>query len=127
MLGCGQSSRIASIRTVDLPVLALEGGRPATRGHENGGANFQHGEEAWGEATRRICTEAVLAVEEDGADVIVLGCAGMAELRGQVEGALGTRGAVVVEPVAAAVEIASSLARQKLLTAKGPLYGFPKS
>ena len=128
MLGCGQSSRIASIRTIDLPVLALEGGRLATEGHETGGAKSSpHEEEAGDEATRRICAEAVLAVEEDGADVIVLGCAGMAELRGRVEGALGTRSAVVVEPVAAAVEIASSLARQKLLTAKGALYGFPKS
>ena len=123
----GNSARLASVRTIDLPVLALEGA-PRQQGAPAESAGGAYGVD---EAIERICAEAKQAVEGDGADVIVLGCAGMAGLRARVECAVG--GGVdggslvaVVEPVAAAVECAASLARQRLFTAKRCLYSTPK-
>ena len=146
LLGCGCSSRIASIRTIDLPVLALEGTPLRQEQHQQEREWLRIPPEAPGvdEAIDRICAEAVQAVESDGAEVIVLGCAGMAGLRERVEHAVdsssssssssrdrdgndGDGGFVaVVEPVAAAVECAASLARQRLFTAKRRLYAAPK-
>ena len=105
----GSSSRLASVRAIDMPVLALE--------ESAGGAEA---------AAARICEESRRAVEDDGAEVVVLGCAGMADLPERVRDALGTR-AAVVEPVSAAVELAASLARQRLRTAKHALYATPKT
>ncbi|MCJ7825920.1 MAG: aspartate/glutamate racemase family protein, partial [Anaerolineales bacterium] len=66
----GLESRCASIRTTGLPVLALEGKSDA-------------------EVQALIEQAARLAVEEDGAEVICLGCAGMTGLDKRLEKALG--------------------------------------
>eukprot|EP01083_Nonionella_stella_P001862 5355_1 len=59
----GLKSQCASIRSCDLPVLALE-----------------HSEN---DVTQKIIHESEVAVQKDGADVIVLGCAGMVGLAQQ--------------------------------------------
>lgn len=48
-------------------------------------------------------------VEVDGADVVIMGCAGMADYRGALAAAIGVP---VVEPTQAAVGVAVSAARQ---------------
>lgn len=91
----GLAGRCASVRATGLGVLELEQD-PAR-------------------ARQRIVEEAVRAVEDDGAEVICLGCAGMAGLAEQVrEGA----GAPVVDGVPAAIGLVESLVRQGLRTSK---------
>ncbi|MCI2420761.1 aspartate/glutamate racemase family protein [Saccharopolyspora sp. K220] len=91
----GLADRCAALRAAELPVLELE-------------ADPERSSE-------RIVEEARLAVESDGADVIVLGCAGMAGLAEHVEAAVDVP---VVDGVAAAVALAESLVRQHLTTSK---------
>ncbi|KWZ45823.1 Asp/Glu racemase [Burkholderia savannae] len=66
-------------------------------------------------ACRVIVDECRRALDEDGADAIVLGCAGMAEFAHEIEAAIG---APVVEGVTAAVKWAEALIALKLATAK---------
>ncbi|AHI78688.1 asp/Glu/Hydantoin racemase family protein [Burkholderia thailandensis E444] len=69
-----------------------------------------------GSAARRVIVdECRRALDEDGADAIVLGCAGMAEFAHEIEAAIG---APVVEGVTAAVKWAEALIALKLATAK---------
>ncbi|AGK46195.1 asp/Glu/Hydantoin racemase family protein [Burkholderia thailandensis MSMB121] len=69
-----------------------------------------------GSAARRVIVdECRRALDEDGADAIVLGCAGMAEFAHEIEAAIG---APVVEGVTAAVKWAEALIELKLATAK---------
>ena len=68
-----------------------------------------------GEASRVLDRMAAIGTalrDEDGADVLVLGCAGMAQYRERLEGALGLP---VVDPVLAAAGMAISL-----LATRGP-------
>ncbi|KAK9764995.1 hypothetical protein K7432_007025 [Basidiobolus ranarum] len=67
----------------------------------------------------RLCQEARRAVDEDGAEVIVLGCAGMAGLEQAVYEA--TR-VPVVDGVRASVEYMAGLVRSKLKVSKRLLY-----
>jgi allantoin racemase len=91
----GLAGRCAALRAAEVPVLELEA--DAERSAE------------------RIVEEARLAVESDGADVILLGCAGMAGLAERVEASVGVP---VVDGVAAAVGLAETLVRQNLTTSK---------
>ncbi|SIO59771.1 aspartate/glutamate racemase family protein [Paraburkholderia phenazinium] len=76
-----------------------------------------------GSAARRIILdECRRALEEDGSDAIVLGCAGMAELCAEIEDALG---APVVEGVTAAVKWVEALVTLRLATAKRGDYARP--
>jgi allantoin racemase len=69
-----------------------------------------------GSAARNIIIdECRRALDEDGSDAIVLGCAGMAEFCHEVEDAIG---APVVEGVTAAVKWAEALIALKLHTSK---------
>ncbi|MGS0892339.1 aspartate/glutamate racemase family protein [Burkholderia stagnalis] len=69
-----------------------------------------------GSAARRIIVdECRRALDEDGADAIVLGCAGMAEFAHDIEQQIG---APVVEGVTAAVKWAEALVSLRLATAK---------
>jgi allantoin racemase len=63
-------------------------------------------------------------VEEDGADVLCLGCAGMAGLREAVEAATGVP---VVDGVPAAALLAEGLVRQRLRTSKVGAYAAPRA
>ena len=64
-----------------------------------------------------------LAVREDHAEMICLGCGGMAELGEKVR---SQTGAPVVDGVAAAVTIAESLVRLRLTTSKVRTYAPPR-
>lgn len=86
----GFSSRVASVRLANVPVLALE--------------DEQEAEEHLYAAARK-------AIDEDGAQAIVLGCTGMMAMRDSLEKRLG---APVIEPYLAAIQFAASLVRMKL-------------
>ncbi|EIF30875.1 hydantoin racemase [Burkholderia sp. Ch1-1] len=76
-----------------------------------------------GSAARRIILdECRRALDEDGSDAIVLGCAGMAELCAEIEDALG---APVIEGVTAAVKWTEALVTLRLSTAKRGDYARP--
>ena len=89
----GFGRRCANVRACDVPVLDLED--PA------------------GDAFGRIAAECELAVTADGADVIVLGCAGMADLCRQLSTLVGVP---VVDGVAAAVKQVEGLVAMGLQT-----------
>jgi allantoin racemase len=73
-------------------------------------------------AVEAIVRQAGLAVSEDHAEVICLGCGGMAELDAKIRELTGVP---VVDGVAAAVTIAESLVRLGLSTSKVRTYAPP--
>jgi allantoin racemase len=98
----GLAARCARVRACEVPVLALE--------------------EAGSDACRTIQAEIERALAEDGAEAIVLGCAGMADLAHDLERAVGVP---VLDGVACAVSLAESLARLHLRTSKRNTYAKP--
>jgi allantoin racemase len=103
LLLAGLSSRCASVRSSGLSVLQLE----------------QNAELA----VKAIVSEAELAVREDKAEVICLGCGGMVGLDAAVHAATGVP---VVDGVAAAVKLAESLVSLGLSTSKVRTYAVPR-
>lgn len=103
LLLAGLSARCASVRASGLSVLELEEDMERT--------------------VETIVAESVRAVREDRAEVICLGCGGMAGLAERVEEATGVP---VVDGVAAAVTVAESLVRLGLTTSKVRTYAFPR-
>ena len=99
----GLDSRCASIRASGLGVLELE--RDS------------------GTAVRTVADQARGAVEEDGAEVVVLGCGGMAGIDAAVREACGVP---VVDGVTAAVALAESLVGLDLTTSKIGTYALPR-
>jgi allantoin racemase len=97
----GLLDRCASIRASGLGVLELEAGN----------------------AVDAIAAEAQRAVREDHAEVICLGCGGMAGLDEKVRAATGTP---VVDGVAAAVKLAEALVGLGLSTSKTGTYAPPR-
>ncbi len=98
----GLASRCARVRACEVPVLALDD--PGSGARE------------------KLSTEIDRAIAEDGAEAIVLGCAGMAELAA----ALARRhGLPVVDGVAAAVRLAEVLVGLGLATSKRGPYAPP--
>jgi allantoin racemase len=95
LLTAGLLQRCASVRGTGLGVLELEEDTERT--------------------VREILTQARAAVEEDHAEVICLGCGGMAGLRERVEAELGIP---VVDGVAAAVGFAEAVVGLGLSTSK---------
>ena len=91
----GMQRFCANVRACELPVLELE--EPGSKARE------------------RITAECRLALEQDGSDVIVLGCAGMADL---CEHIAQTLGVPVIDGVAAATQLAESLVSLGLRTSK---------
>ena len=73
-------------------------------------------------ARQRILAECKLAVEDDGADAIVLGCAGMADLCAELTAELGVP---VVDGVAAATKQVEALVAQGLTTSRRLEYANP--
>ena len=92
----------AVVRAADIPVLSLE--------------------DAGSGARDRLCREIALALRDDRAEAIVLGCAGMADLTRQLSDEFGVP---VVDGVAAAVKQAEALVALGLRTAKGGAYASP--
>jgi allantoin racemase len=90
------------VRASNVPVLALE--------------------EPGSDARRMIEAEIKRALAEDGAEAIVLGCAGMTDLVRELERSVG---APVLDGVACAVSLAESLVRIGLKTSKRNTYAPP--
>lgn len=103
LLLAGLSQRCASVRASGLSVLELEEDHDRT--------------------VETIVAESVKAVEQDRAEVICLGCGGMAGLEAAVREATGVP---VVDGVAAAVTVAESLVRLGLGTSKVRTYAPPR-
>jgi allantoin racemase len=103
LLLAGLHTHCASVRASGIPVLELEGSP--------------------GLAVSAITEEAKRAIEEDRAEVIVLGCGGMAGLEEAVRAATL---APVVDGVAAAVKLAESLVSLGLSTSKVRTYAPPR-
>jgi allantoin racemase len=74
-------------------------------------------------AAARIGEEIELAKQEDRAEVIVLGCAGMAELAARLA---ARHGVPVIDGVASAVKLAEALAALGLKTSKVGAYALPR-
>lgn len=104
LLLAGLDRRCASVRSSGMAVLELES-EPDR-------------------AIRAIVAEAEAAVREDHAEVICLGCGGMAELESAVRERTGVP---VVDGVAAAVTVAESLVRLGLSTSKVRTYAPPRA
>ena len=94
--------RCARVRASNVPVLALE--------------------ETGSQARRTIQDEIERALVEDGAEAVVLGCAGMTDLTHGLEQAVGIP---VLDGVACAVALAEGLARLGLRTSKRNTYAAP--
>lgn len=99
----GLDARCASVRASGMAVLELE--------------------EEPERAVEAIINEALLAVTRDKAEVIVLGCGGMAGLDEQIRQRAGVP---VVDGVASAVTIAESLVRMRLSTSKVRTFAAPR-
>jgi allantoin racemase len=99
----GLDARCASVRASGMAVLELED-EPER-------------------AVEAIINQAMLAVSQDKAEVIVLGCGGMAGLDEQIRQRAGVP---VVDGVASAVAIAESLVRMRLSTSKVRTYAAPR-
>jgi allantoin racemase len=98
----GLAVRCARVRAAEVPVLALE--------------------EAGSKARRTIEQEIARALAEDGAEAIVLGCAGMTDLARDLERKAGVP---VIDGVACAVALAESLVKLGLRTSKRGAYAPP--
>lgn len=92
----GMDSACAHYRAVEIPVLALE---------EAGSGTVR--------TIEQVCLEALDAPAGEAADVIVLGCAGMADLCDRLSVRVG---APVIDGVAAAVGLAAGMARMRVRT-----------
>jgi allantoin racemase len=98
----GLASRCARVRAANVPVLALE--------------------EPGSDARRTIAVEIAHALAEDGAEAIVLGCAGMTDLARDLEQKAGVP---VLDGVACAVALAEAVVRVGLKTSKRNAYAPP--
>ena len=100
----GLAERCASVRSTGMAVLDLESAPPET-------------------TDALIIQAAQRAVEQDGADVICLGCAGMAGLDRKVADALGVP---VIDGVVSALKLVEGLVAAGLQTSKRLAYAQPK-
>jgi allantoin racemase len=96
----GMTSKLASARSVEIPVLELERDLAATK--------------------RALIAEARNAVVEDGADYIIFGCTGMLGCADAVREGLMKDGldVPVIDPVPAAINVAAALVRSGLSHSK---------
>jgi allantoin racemase len=75
-----------------------------------------------GKTKARVMEVAKKAAEEDGAEVIILGCAGMAGYAPELESKLGVK---VIDPTAVALKMAEAIADLGLRHSKMALYATP--
>lgn len=99
----GAGAHCRRVRAIDLPVLALECDS--------------------GRAFDLLAAEIGRARDEDGAEAILLGCAGMAEMAGVLTRATGLP---VIDGVTVAVKMAEALVGCGLSTSKVNAYAFPR-
>jgi allantoin racemase len=103
LLKYGLAGRCARVRACELPVLSLDD--PSS------------------DAAAKIGAEIELAKQEDRAEVIVLGCAGMADLAARLA---ARHGMPVIDGVASAVKLAEALIALGLKTSKVGAYALPR-
>lgn len=96
----GLSSKLASVRAIDIPVLELEKDLAATK--------------------RALVDEAERTVIEDGADAIIFGCTGLFGCAAAVREGLLARGIdiPVIDPIPTTVSVAAALVRSRLSHSK---------
>ena len=104
LLRYGLSARCAGLRAAGVPVLDIDAGTP--------------------EALAAIRRETAAALDTDGADAIVLGCAGMATLAAELSQEFACP---VVEGIAAGLALAAALAGAGLRTSKRGAYAAPRA
>lgn len=102
LLRYGLSARCARVRATEIPVLALENNDPAT--------------------VQRIADSVRCAIDEDDAEAIVLGCAGMTDL---MESLSARFGLPVIDGVSCAIGFAEALVASGLRTSKIGGYARP--
>ena len=102
LLRYGLSARCARVRATEIPVLALENNDPAT--------------------VQRIADSVRCAIDEDDAEAIVLGCAGMTDL---MESLSARFGLPVIDGVSCAIGFAETLVASGLRTSKIGGYARP--
>lgn len=103
----GVREKMASVRSVEIPVLDLEKDRE--------------------QMVRRLAEESAKAIEEDGAHIIIFGCTGMTGFAEAVESRLREMGYAdvpVMDPLVAAVKLAEALVDLNLSHSK-QTYPFP--
>jgi allantoin racemase len=103
LLKYGLAGRCAKVRACEVPVLSLDD--PAS------------------DAAARIGAEIELAKQQDGAEAIVLGCAGMADLAARLS---EHHGLPVLDGVASAVKLAEAFGALGLKTSKIGAYAPPR-
>jgi allantoin racemase len=103
LLKYGLASRCARVRACEVPVLSLDD--PASS------------------AIARISAEIELSKQEDHAEVVVLGCAGMADLANRLS---ENHGLPVIDGVASAVKLAEAFGALGLKTSKIGAYAPPR-
>jgi len=103
LLKYGLASRCAKVRACEVPVLSLDD--PASN------------------ASALISAEIELAKREDNAEVVVLGCAGMADLAARLS---EQHGLPVVDGVASRIKLAEALGALGLKTSKIGSYAAPR-
>jgi allantoin racemase len=99
----GMEHHCRRVRAADIPVLALE--------------------EPGGNARARVRAEIERAIAEDGAEAILLGCAGMTDLTAELSRETGVP---VIDGVVAAVKMAEALVGAGLATSKVGAYASPR-
>lgn len=99
----GMERKCRRVRAAEVPVLALE--------------------EPGSDAAERVRAEVLRALEDDGAEAVLLGCAGMADLARRYTAEVG---APVIDGVAAATKMAEALVGLGLATSKVGSYANPR-
>lgn len=88
----GLVQNLASVRSVEVPVLELDTKRDLTK--------------------KKLVEESRLAVEQDGADVIILGCTGMVGMARDVQEDVGVP---VIDPVPVSMKLAKIMAELRMV------------
>jgi allantoin racemase len=99
----GIGDRISSIKSTGIPVEALADDPSATK--------------------KAIMDEAMSSIKDDEADVVVLGCTGMAYVADEIGTSLPVP---MVEPLYAAIKVAEMLVQMELTQSKYVMYGVKK-
>ena len=98
----GLSHFLASVRSLDLSVAETDSDPAKTK--------------------QRLMDVAKIAVEKDGAEVIIMGCAGMAGYAREIEEILSVK---VLDPAAVALKLAEAMADLGLTHSKAGLFAAP--
>ncbi|NHF74441.1 aspartate/glutamate racemase family protein [Paracoccus xiamenensis] len=99
----GASRHCRRVRCIDLPVLSIDSDQ--------------------NRAFSLLVAEITRARDEDGAEAVLLGCAGMSEMAESLSKATGV---VVIDGVVVAVKQAEALVGSRLLTSKANAYAYPR-